>query len=229
MRSSAESSPGRAPRRTGSSFRRLRRASPHLGPEGVRRALKSVATASPDLAEQLSRSIRTGTTCRFDRGPGGPFSLGVSYSSIFARRRCASRATRRHAPVTDLRVRGRFGREPTSVQQEELDRVQDPNSNVDGRHGAVRQCDQPRRRLFPPRELPHLRVELWVDAPYWESSGVLAAEGGGINCSTTRTVTLRIRQDRPGGPIARWSPRRPRRERMSFCSFEPFAREEAAT
>ena len=42
--------------------------------------------------------------------------------------------------------------------------------------------------------------QLWVDAPYWESSDVLAAEGGRINCSSTRTVTLRIRQDRPWWP-----------------------------
>ena len=46
--------------------------------KALRRALKSVATASPDLADQLSRSIRTGTTCRFDPAPGVPARWDVS-------------------------------------------------------------------------------------------------------------------------------------------------------
>jgi hypothetical protein len=41
---------------------------------------------------------------------------------------------------------------------------------------------------------------LYADAPTWESYSVLAGEGGRINCGSTRTVTVRLRQDRPWWP-----------------------------
>jgi ElaB/YqjD/DUF883 family membrane-anchored ribosome-binding protein len=40
--------------------------------KALRRAIASVATAAPELADSLSRSIRTGTTCRFDPVPELP-------------------------------------------------------------------------------------------------------------------------------------------------------------
>jgi hypothetical protein len=41
---------------------------------------------------------------------------------------------------------------------------------------------------------------LYADTPTWESYSVLAGEGGRLGCSTTRTVTVRLRQDRPWWP-----------------------------
>lgn len=41
---------------------------------------------------------------------------------------------------------------------------------------------------------------LYADTPIWESSSVLAGEGGRLGCASTRTVTVRLRQDRPWWP-----------------------------
>ena len=43
---------------------------------------------------------------------------------------------------------------------------------------------------------------LYADTPTWESYSVLAGEGGRLGCSTTRTVTVLLRQDRPWWPAA---------------------------
>ena len=41
---------------------------------------------------------------------------------------------------------------------------------------------------------------LYADTPIWESASVLAGEGGRLGCASTRTVTVRLRQDRPWWP-----------------------------
>jgi hypothetical protein len=41
---------------------------------------------------------------------------------------------------------------------------------------------------------------LYADTPVWESATVLAGEGGRLNCGSTRTVTVRLRQDLPLWP-----------------------------
>ena len=41
---------------------------------------------------------------------------------------------------------------------------------------------------------------LYADVPVWESSTVLAGEGARFSCTTSRTVTVLLRQDRPWLP-----------------------------